>query len=58
MRVRDKNIILLRIGPSCIVDFRCDKTAAKTSWVSGLALMAKGLKLNSEELRLGQKIPP
>ena len=47
IRVRDKNNLLLRTGLSCIADFRCDKTAAKTSWVSGLALMAKGLKLNS-----------
>lgn len=53
MRVRDKNIILLRIGLSCIVDFRCDKIVVKISWVLGLVLMVKGLKLNSEELRLG-----
>lgn len=49
---------MLRIGPSCIADVGPDKTAAKASWVSGRASMAKGLILNSEELRLGQKIPP
>lgn len=37
----------LKTVPGVIADLRYDKTVAETCWALGLAMPAKGLKLNS-----------